>query len=82
MAAAERQAFLTTLIWHLESAKEEKLADTLRTWYLHAKKKKAEYVQEMENLVPDGGYARNVEGILQAYACDVNTSLVHVSCLA
>ncbi len=37
-------------IWHLESAKEEKLADTLRAWYCHAKQKKAEYEQALADL--------------------------------
>ena len=40
-------------IWHLEGAKEEKLADTLRSWWVHAKQKKREYVQELASLDAD-----------------------------
>ena len=37
-------------IWHLEAAKEEKLADTLRFWWVHAKQKKRECAQGLASL--------------------------------
>lgn len=55
-------------IWHLEGAKEEKLADTLRSWWVHAKQKKREYVQELASLDADLDLAllsHNVQGRLQ-----------------
>ena len=37
-------------IWHLGLSKEEKLADTIKDWYDHAKQKQAEYKAELLTL--------------------------------